>query len=96
MFRAVAQVERDLIRERTKAGLEAAKERGRVGGRKKGLSKTAKNKAIAVESLYYSVNEEGKKKYTVDEIMDISGIRSRATIYSYLRYRKEMREQISK
>lgn len=31
---AVAEVERELIRERTRAGLKSAKERGRVGGRK--------------------------------------------------------------
>ncbi|MEE9103067.1 recombinase family protein [Pseudomonas nitroreducens] len=34
VFGALAQFERDLIRERTKAGLAAAAERGRKGGRK--------------------------------------------------------------
>ncbi|AWM28741.1 recombinase family protein [Sinorhizobium fredii] len=33
LFRALAQFERDLIRERTRAGLQAAEERGRRGGR---------------------------------------------------------------
>ena len=33
VFAAVAQFERDLIRERTRAGLEAARRQGRVGGR---------------------------------------------------------------
>jgi len=32
---SLAQMERDLLVERTKAGLAAAKERGRVGGRKR-------------------------------------------------------------
>jgi DNA invertase Pin-like site-specific DNA recombinase len=34
IFGAVAEFERDLIRQRTKAGLEAARSRGRMGGRK--------------------------------------------------------------
>ncbi len=33
IFGAMAQFERDLIRERTRAGLDAARRRGRVGGR---------------------------------------------------------------
>jgi DNA invertase Pin-like site-specific DNA recombinase len=33
LFGALAQFERDLIRERTRAGLQAAEERGRCGGR---------------------------------------------------------------
>lgn len=33
LFGALAQFERDLIRERTRAGLQAAEERGRYGGR---------------------------------------------------------------
>ncbi|PTU64075.1 resolvase [Chromobacterium sp. Panama] len=37
MFAALAEFERDLIRERTKAGLTAARARGRKGGRPKGL-----------------------------------------------------------
>lgn len=35
---AVAEMERDLIRERTIAGLRSARERGRMGGRKSGLT----------------------------------------------------------
>jgi len=38
VFGAVAEFERDLIRERTKAGLKAAKARGRVGGRRRKLT----------------------------------------------------------
>ena len=37
MFGALAEFERDLIRERTKAGLTAARARGRVGGRPKAM-----------------------------------------------------------
>lgn len=37
---SVAEMERDLIRERTLAGLEAARKEGRVGGRPRGASET--------------------------------------------------------
>ena len=36
IFGSLAEFERDLIRERTQAGLEAARSRGRVGGQTKG------------------------------------------------------------
>jgi len=39
VFGALAQFERDLIRERTRAGLTAARARGKQGGRPKALSK---------------------------------------------------------
>ncbi len=38
IFAALAEFERDLIRERTNAGLAAARARGRVGGRKRALT----------------------------------------------------------
>ena len=52
LFAAIAEFERDLIRERTKAGLESARARGRRGGRPPGLSKEAQVKAAAASSLY--------------------------------------------
>ena len=48
IFGALAEFERDLIRERTMAGLEAARARGRKGGRKPSLSKTDTQKAAAM------------------------------------------------
>ncbi|HCT0808073.1 TPA: recombinase family protein, partial [Salmonella enterica subsp. enterica serovar Kentucky] len=39
VFAALAEFERNLISERTKAGLEAARARGRLGGRKPKLQK---------------------------------------------------------
>ena len=48
IFGALAGFERDLIRERTIAGLEAARARGRKGGRKPSLSKTDTQKAAAM------------------------------------------------
>jgi len=50
---ALAQMERELIIERTKAGLVAAKERGRKGGRKRAMtdSKLAAAKKLLAEGI---------------------------------------------
>ena len=53
IFGALAEFERNLIRERTQAGLAAARERGRKGGRPKAL--TPKQIRIA-QSLYDDPN----------------------------------------
>ena len=81
MFGALAEFERSLISERTKAGLEAAKARGRKLGRPEGLSKKAEEKSRLVQSYY----EEGK--LSVSEICDVVGI-SRRTFYNYLKRRE--------
>ena len=52
LFAALAEFERDIIRKRTKAGLETARARRRKGGRPRGISKDAMDKAIIAESLY--------------------------------------------
>lgn len=49
---ALAEFERDMISERTRAGLVAARARGRVGGRPAGMSDDLKSKAPIVASLY--------------------------------------------
>ena len=77
LFAALAEFERDVIRERTKAGLTAARARGQKGGRPKGLSKEATAKAKAAKTLF---DQQDK---TADEIATILGI-SRATLYRYL------------
>jgi len=74
IFGALAEFERNLIRERTQAGLQAARARGRKGGRPKALDD--KQRALAVE-LY----RQGK--YTVDEICRTVGI-TRPTLYAYV------------
>ena len=61
----VSTIERNLIRERTQAGLEAARARGGKGG--KWLKLDDKKHALAVE-LYR------KKEYRVDEICGAVGI----------------------
>lgn len=40
MMAALAEMERDLIRERTRAGLDAARSRGLLGGRKRAMTET--------------------------------------------------------
>src|SRR4051812_13732966 len=72
VFGALAEFERDLIRERTQAGLRAARARGRQGGRPKKLA-TEKDLARA-RALYDS------KTMTVAEICKSLGI-SRSTFY---------------
>jgi DNA invertase Pin-like site-specific DNA recombinase len=75
IFGALAEFERDIIKERTNAGLLAARARGRKGGRPKSL--TGKKVAIAQE-LYEN------KTNTIDEICQTLRI-SRATLYRYIK-----------
>src|SRR5436305_5699605 len=74
IFGALAEFERDIIKERTQAGLQAARARGRKGGRPKSL--TGKKTAMA-QALYNDKNN------TVDEICKTLNI-SRATLYRYI------------
>nr|WP_225560983.1 recombinase family protein [Comamonas sp. CMM02] len=48
LFAALAQFERELLRERTLAGLDAARARGRKGGRPASLSTAQKNMALSL------------------------------------------------
>ena len=68
LFGALAEFERNLIRERTQAGLTAARARGRKGGQERS------RKAHAVQ-LYHSAS--------TPEICNLMGI-SRATLYAYV------------
>lgn len=65
LFASLAEFERELIRERTQAGLTAARARGRVGGRPKGMPARAESTAMAAETLYRerrpSVNDIAKR-----------------------------------
>lgn len=75
IFAALAEFERALIVDRTKAGLEAARARGSKSGRKPLLSV----KQIATAKALH-----GKGDHTVTEIAEILGGVSRATIYRAL------------
>lgn len=52
IFASLTQFERDFIRERTMAEIASARARGRLGGRKKGLSAKAQKTAVIAEALY--------------------------------------------
>jgi DNA invertase Pin-like site-specific DNA recombinase len=52
IFASLAEFERELIRERTNAGLKSARARGRKGGRPKGMTPAAIEKATIAEALY--------------------------------------------
>ena len=80
IFASLAEFERDVIRERTQAGLSAARSRGRFGGRPRGLSKKAEATACAAETLYK------EKKLSVIDICKKLSI-SKSTLYKYLRHR---------
>lgn len=80
IFASLAEFEREMIRERTYAGLTSAKARGRKGGRPKGLSVQAQATACAAETLY----KEGK--LSSEQIAKRLGI-SKNTLYTYLRFR---------
>jgi DNA invertase Pin-like site-specific DNA recombinase len=80
LFASLAEFERDLIRERTQAGLSAARARGRRGGRPRGLPSSAEVTARAAETLYT------ERKLSVRQIADRLAI-SKSTLYAYLRHR---------
>lgn len=74
IFGALAEFERNLIRERTQAGLQEARARGRVGGRPKALD--SKKRELPVK-LY------DDKKHTIKEICTMMNI-TKPTLYKYI------------
>jgi DNA invertase Pin-like site-specific DNA recombinase len=74
VFAALAEFERDLIRERTSAGLAAARARGRRGGRP---SVMTPHKLQVAQELFAS------GRYTVAAIAQTLGV-SRASVYRHL------------
>lgn len=71
MMSAFAELEANLLSERTKKGLASARSRGRMGGR----PKISKDKKETVMFLYET------KKYTINEIISMTGV-SKSTIYN--------------
>lgn len=86
IFAALAEFERELIVERTKAGLESARARGKVGGRKFILSKSQIR--LAEVSMK-------NKDISVTELCIELGI-SRATLYKYVSPSGELRDYANK
>lgn len=79
IFSALAEFERDLITERTQAGLQAARARGRFGGRRFLLDNKKVNRMIEIYN---------QRINTVEEICKIFHI-SRASFYNYYNGKKE-------
>lgn len=75
IFASLAEFERDMIRERTLAGLESARARGRMGGRPKALDK---KKAAMARSMHRD------KNLTVKEICETLGV-GKTTFYRYVK-----------
>ena len=75
LFGALAEFERNLIKERTLAGLQAARARGRKGGRPPSLD--AEERKLAIK-LY------NDKNYSVNQVCHVMGI-SKPTLYKYVR-----------
>lgn len=73
IFGALAEFEREMIRERTKAGLKAARARGRMSGRPKKLS----NQQIAIAKKLMA-----DKETNITEITRTMNV-SRSTLYRY-------------
>jgi DNA invertase Pin-like site-specific DNA recombinase len=77
--KAIAEFERDLIRERTNAGLEAARARGKKGGRKQALT----DKQISIgKSL------AADKSRSISDICQTLKI-SPATYYRYIHQQEQ-------
>ena len=74
IFAALAEFERELIIERTKAGLQAARARGRMGGRPRKMDTSSLRIAIAAMSDPKSIASEVAKKLNI----------TTATLYSYV------------
>lgn len=73
IFAGISQFERDLISQRTKEGLEAARARGKKGGRPK-----AEKKSIELALRMYE-----SKNYSISEITKATNI-SKSTLYRYI------------
>ncbi|RME56085.1 MAG: recombinase family protein [Caldilineae bacterium] len=74
VFSALAEFERDLIRERTMAGLQAARARGRLGGRKR---------TMTPEKVKMAARLMQDRSVPVEEICRTLGV-SRTTLYRYV------------
>jgi recombinase len=74
LMSALAQFERDVLADRTREGLAAARARGRKGGRKP-IDSDAVRKAV---KLYKT------GQYTVSEITELTGVK-KTTLYNNLR-----------
>lgn len=77
IFGALAEFERDIIRERTNAGLAAARARGRTGGRPKTKTLDTPRKVAMALALY---NDKNNAIADICKTLNIS----RSTLYRYI------------
>jgi DNA invertase Pin-like site-specific DNA recombinase len=84
IFGALAEFERDLIRERTQAGLAAARARGRKGGRPRVAALSDEKRLALARSLYNDKNNSIKDICSTLKV-------SRATFYRYISAGKVVR-----
>jgi len=77
IFGSLAEFERDLIRERSKAGVAAARARGRIGGRPRAEALNDEKKLALARSLY---NDKNNTIETICKTLKVS----RATLYRYI------------
>lgn len=90
LFASFAEFERELISERTKAGLENARAHGRKGGRRPGLSKESKEKAWHVLRLL-----ETRSDMSAQDIQKEVKI-SKGTYYRYIEWAEEETKNLAK
>lgn len=83
LMASFAEYERQLLKERQMAGILSRQQKGLPTGRKKGISSQDKTKATMAQDLY------SLEKYSIAKIMELTNIKSRATIYKYLKLSKE-------
>ena len=74
VFGALSEFERNIIKERTRAGLEAARSRGRQGGRPEKL--TSEQKEL-IKTLY------ANKSHSISAICKMVGV-GKTTLYKYI------------
>ncbi|WP_343320541.1 recombinase family protein (plasmid) [Arthrobacter sp. TMP15] len=83
IFSALAEYERNRLRERTLEGLQAAKARGRVGGRP---TKMTPDKAATAHQMR-------AKKRTIKDIAALIGVSESTVVRELARERKPLREE---
>jgi len=84
IFASLAEFERDIIRERTQAGLSSARARGRKGGRPKGIDEKKRKAALALKK---------DTRRSVKEICEILGM-SRNTYYKYTKSEDKLAKEL--
>jgi DNA invertase Pin-like site-specific DNA recombinase len=84
IFASLAEFERDIIRERTQAGLSSARARDRKGGRPKGIDEKKRKVALALKK---------DTRRSVKEICEILGM-SRNTYYKYTKSEDKLAKEL--